>query len=100
MPMIIIEFEVENLDSAMQVMENNTYTLERLARDAQGHGATHHMFYTNGQTVFAIDEWDSEVAFHEFFDSNPEVQALMAQSHVRKKPTTTVLMPIKVAGTF
>ena len=100
MQTIIIKFEVTSVDEAIQVLARNTYTLERLTRDAQGHGAKHHSFYTDGKAILAIDEWDNETAFHEFFDSNPEVQALMAQAHTTKVPDITSLTPLKVVGTF
>lgn len=100
MPLIIVEFEIEDIDNAMHVMENNVNTLERLTRDAQEHGARHHAFYASDQIVYAIDEWESEEAFHDFFDSNPEIQAIMAQAGARKQPSITILSPLNAAGTF
>jgi len=102
MPLIIIEFEVGNTEHALQVMESNTDTLERVTQQARAQGALHHQFYADpaGQIMVAVDDWSSEADFRKFFTENAEIADIMAQVGVRREPKITVLEPMKAPGTF
>lgn len=98
---ILVEFKVDDLEDATQVMEMNAGTLDELTRDAREHGALHHEFFTtdDGRLV-ALDEWDSAASFSAFFDGNTRIQDLTKQAGITEPPTITILKSMEVAGTF
>ena len=99
---ILIDFKVDDLDHALQVMRDNEDTLEEITSDARRSGAVRsHRFYTtdDGHLV-AVDVWDSTQAFHDFFDSNEQIQDLVKQAGVQGPPKVTVLAETQVPGTF
>lgn len=100
--LILIEFQPEDLDHALQVMEDNAGILEEITRDAQRTGAvqSHRFFTTTDGRLIAVDEWDSERAFHGFFDSNQQIQDLTKQAGVQGPPKITVLSDTQTPGTF
>ena len=99
---ILIEFKVEDLDHALQVMRDNDDIIEEISEDARRSGAVRsHQFYTTGNnSLMAIDVWDSERAFHEFFDSNEQVQDVVKQAGGEGPPRVTVLTEADVPGAF
>lgn len=102
MTLILIEFQPEDLDHALQVMQDNERILEEITRDAQNTGAVQsHRFFTTGDgRLIALDEWDSERAFHDFFDSNTQIQDITKQAGVQGPPKITVLTESQTPGTF
>jgi hypothetical protein len=100
MPTILVEFEVENVDQAKMAMEQNADMLEHLTEEAKEHGARHHAFYTDGHALIALDDWDSEAGFHDFFDTNREVKSITEQAGVTKAPKVMVLTTMTVPGAF
>lgn len=98
---ILVEFKVDDLEDATQVMEMNAGILDDLTRDARAHGAIHHEFFTTDDgDLAALDEWDSVASFTAFFDGNTRIQDLLKQAGITEPPTITVLKPMEVAGTF
>lgn len=99
---ILIEFKIDDLDHALDVMRDNERILEEITRDAQRTGAVRsHRFYTTGDnSLMAIDVWDSAQAFHKFFDSNQQIQDLTKQAGVKAPPKITVLSETDVPGAF
>lgn len=99
---ILIDFKVDDLDHALQVMRDNDGTLEEITRDAQRSGAIRsHRFYTTDDShLIAVDVWDTAQAFHNFFDSNEQIQDLVKQAGVQGPPKVTVLSDAEVPGTI
>jgi heme-degrading monooxygenase HmoA len=53
-------------------------------------GAIHHEFIEDSDgNVLALDEWESEEAYHAFFDNQKDIGALMEQAGVTTPPSTT-----------
>lgn len=102
MQTILIEFKVDDLDHALQVMRDNERILEEITRDAKSRGAVRsHRFYTTGDnSLMAVDVWESTQAFHAFFDSNSQIQDITKQAGVVSPPKVTVLSEVEVPGTF
>jgi hypothetical protein len=98
---IIVEFDVPDINEAKQVLEDNADTLEELTREARDAGAQHHGFYaTDDGKLFAVDQWESEGAFHRFFDRNHRIETLIKEAGVTSEPKITVLTPMQLPGTF
>jgi putative drug exporter of the RND superfamily len=65
-------------------------------------GATHHRFLASpdGTEIIVLDEWESPEAFQKFFESSPEIPAIMAEVGVTSEPVITFWHPVDTADTF
>jgi heme-degrading monooxygenase HmoA len=99
---ILIEFPVDDLEHAIHVMHDNARILEEVTRDARSRGAarSHRFYTTDDNRLIAVDVWDSERTFHDFFDSNEQIQDLVKQAGIQGMPKVTVLTEAEIAGTF
>jgi hypothetical protein len=75
--------------------------LMRVAEDGKAKGAVHHQFMedTDG-SLLVLDEWESEEAFHSFFDGQKELPALFADAGVTGPPTSTSYRILSTPDTF
>ena len=63
------------------------HMLEHLAEVGRSKGAIHHQFLeAEDGSVMVVDEWESEQAFHDFFDHEAEIGKLMEQAGVTSPP--------------
>jgi heme-degrading monooxygenase HmoA len=65
-------------------------------------GAIHHRFLASpdGTEIIVLDEWESPEAFQKFFESSPEIPAIMAEVGVSSEPVITFWHPVDTADTF
>lgn len=75
--------------------------MRTIAEDGRSKGATHHMFAADpdGNAV-VVDEWESEDAFHAFFDSQPDVPKLMADLGASGPPVVTAYRVLDTPDRF
>jgi heme-degrading monooxygenase HmoA len=79
------------------VAKEHAETMLMVSKDAQSQGAIHHMFVedTDGN-VMVIDEWETEEAFHGFFDAQQDIQQVAQAAGVTGPPTSSAY---RVLGT-
>jgi hypothetical protein len=88
--MVITKFEAPA--STMDEMGRGQHraTLERIADIGRSKGAIHHEFAEDVDgNLLAVDEWESEDAFHAFFDDLDDIRQVMADAGVTSPPKTT-----------
>lgn len=73
-------------DGFRSFIETQDDTLTAIGEDARSKGCLHHRFAIGDGFVLVIDEWESEQAFHDFFDGNEDVARAMAESGARSEP--------------
>jgi hypothetical protein len=71
------------------VINSDRERILEISEAAKRAGAIHHAFYANdaGGEILVVDEWPSQEAFMEFFQSNTRVPELMAEAGVTERPT-------------
>jgi hypothetical protein len=97
MQTIIIEFQVRDIDEATKALAENADLLADLSKEARDRGCRHHAFYSDVETLYVIDEWDSAANFISFFDGNQKIRSIMEQAGVRLPPKVTVLTRLETS---
>jgi len=88
---ILTKFQVDA--SVLEELAAGKYndTLMRLAETGRSIGAIHHRFVQDPDgSLLAIDEWESEEAYRQFFGGQAEIKTLLEEAGVKAPPTTTV----------
>jgi hypothetical protein len=93
MPVQVADFE--------RVVKEQADTLVAVSAEGKAAGAIHHMFVedANGQ-IMVIDEWDNEDSFHQFFDNQKDIPAMMGAAGLAGAPTTTAYRIIDTPDQF
>jgi heme-degrading monooxygenase HmoA len=87
--MVITRFAVPVSKFEELIAGKHHDTLLRAAEDGKAKGAIHHQVVEDtDQSFLVVDEWETEEAFHAFFDNQQDIQAAMADAGVREPPTT------------
>lgn len=88
--MVITKFEAPASTMDEMARGQQRATLERIADIGRSKGAIHHEFAEDVDgNLLAVDEWESEDAFHAFFDDMEDIRQVMAAAGVAAPPTTT-----------
>ncbi|HEV7623391.1 MAG TPA: hypothetical protein VGO26_04595 [Amnibacterium sp.] len=88
--MVITKFEAPASTMDEMARGRHRETLERVSAVGRAKGAIHHEFAEDVDgNLLAVDEWESEDAFHAFFDDETDIRQLMADAGVSAPPTTT-----------
>ena len=98
---IMTKFEVD--PSVLEELANGQHadTMKRVAEVSRSSGAIHHRFLQDGEgAVDALDEWESEDAYHRFFDSQVDIQRIMADARVTAQPVSTTYRIMPTPDTF
>ena len=97
---VITKFEV-GASKFEQLANDNRDLLMRIAEDGKSKGAIHHQLVedTDG-TMFVLDEWESEEAFHAFFDGQKELPRLFEAAGVSSPPTSTSYRVLSTPDSF
>jgi heme-degrading monooxygenase HmoA len=61
--------------------------LSTIADRAKEHGLISHHFFGTDSEVLVVDEWPDEDSCRSFFDSSPDIGAMMARAGVTESPT-------------
>ena len=74
-----------------EVMEATPERWQAINARAKEHGAIHHQFLTSadGSAIGVLDEWESVEGFQKFFDSSPEIAAMMGEAGLTEQPQIT-----------
>lgn len=93
MPVQVEDFE--------RVVKEQADTLVAVSAEGKAAGAIHHVFVedSNGQ-IMVIDEWANEDAFHQFFDNQKEIPALMQAAGLAGAPSSTAYRIIDTPDQF
>jgi heme-degrading monooxygenase HmoA len=75
---------------AEQMASDQAETIKGVSEKARASGCLSHRFYgsDDGQ-ILVVDEWESPEAFQQFFESTPEIPAMMADMGVTSEPDVT-----------
>jgi heme-degrading monooxygenase HmoA len=77
-----------------KLFESQPDVFQSIAEKAKTVGALHHRFLAGEDQVLIVDEWESAEAFQEFFSSEQEIAALMAEAGVKAPPEIQVWQPM------
>jgi heme-degrading monooxygenase HmoA len=88
---VVITVQIPVKASALEgVTAEQAELMRTIAADGKSKGAKHHMFVGDAEgNAVVVDEWESEDAFHAFFDSQPDVPKLMADLGAAGPPVVT-----------
>ena len=75
---------------AERVMQANEPRSQRINERARGLGCLHHRFVGGDGVMMVMDEWDSADSFHKFFESDPDIPALMKEAGVSSAPDVKI----------
>jgi hypothetical protein len=99
--MVITKFEAPASTMDEMAKEKHKATLERIADVGRAKGAIHHEFAEDVDgNLLAVDEWESEDAFHAFFDDMADIRQVMADAGVGAPPTTTSYRILSTSDRF
>ena len=87
-------------DGFEQYAQENAETSNRISADAQAAGATRHAFAAGDGELLVIDEWPDAGAFQQFYDSQPEIPALMQAGGVTGQPQIAFYRKLTTSDTF
>jgi non-canonical (house-cleaning) NTP pyrophosphatase len=98
---IMTRFEVD--PSVMQEVANGQHseTLKHIAEVGKQSGAIHHMFVQGDDgAIYALDEWESEDQYHQFFDNQDDIKRVMADARVTAQPVSSTYRTISTPDAF
>jgi quinol monooxygenase YgiN len=87
-------------DKLERYAQDNQDKMQAITDRAKGLGCIHHRFAAQDGDVIVMDEWESEDAFHTFFDGADDVREVMEQMGVQSEPQITVLRPLQTGDDF
>jgi heme-degrading monooxygenase HmoA len=88
-------------DTFERYAQANAERMEAISRRGKEMGAIHHMFLAGDDEVMVADEWESEAAFHAFFEAaGAEIGALMQEVGVTNQPEPRFWKPLATADRF
>jgi heme-degrading monooxygenase HmoA len=87
-------------DKLERFAEENGDKLKEIAGRARELGCIHHRFAADNGDVVVMDEWESEDAFHKFFDGADDVREVMEQMGVQSEPQVTFFRPLETGDDF
>ena len=72
-----------------EALNSDPERLKGIAQRSRDHGCIHHQFFANeaGGGVLVVDEWPDAASFMRFFESSPDIGAMMAETGVTEQPT-------------
>jgi quinol monooxygenase YgiN len=83
--LVILKFQGD-VATFQQALADHGHEFAKMAEDARtSGGGLHHRFGVGDGYVVVVDEWESVEHFQKFF-SNPDLQALIAQSGAAPQP--------------
>jgi hypothetical protein len=83
------------------LMTKHSDTLKRVAEVGKSSGAIHHQFLQDSDgALIALDEWESEDAYHRFFDGQDDLKAIMADAHLAGPPASTTYREVEAPDRF
>lgn len=81
--------------------QENGERMRAISHKGKEMGAVHHMFLAGDGEVMVADEWESEEAFHAFFEAaGAEIGALMQEAGVANEPEPRFWRPLATADRF
>jgi heme-degrading monooxygenase HmoA len=88
---VVITVQIPVQASALESVTDEQADLMRtIAQDGKSKGAIHHMFVADPEgNAVVVDEWETEEAFHAFFDSQADVPTLMGELGASGPPVVT-----------
>ncbi len=87
--MVITKFDAPASTMDELAKGKHRETLEHVSQEGKSKGAIHHEFAEDADgNLLVVDEWESEDAFHAFFDDNTEIREMMADAGVTSPPET------------
>jgi heme-degrading monooxygenase HmoA len=99
--MVITKFDAPASTMDEMAKGKHRETLEHVSQIGKSKGAIHHEFAEDADgNLMVVDEWESEDAFHAFFDDNTEIRELMADAGVTSPPETTSYRILSTADRF
>jgi hypothetical protein len=86
--MVIIRFPGGRVEKFEEVFARNEDTITAISAEGRGKGALHHLFAVdeNGD-VLVVDEWGSVAEFEDFFNSQQDIQKVIAELELTGQPT-------------
>jgi heme-degrading monooxygenase HmoA len=99
--MVITKFEAPASTMDEMAKGKHRETLEHVSEVGRSKGAIHHEFVEDVDgNLLAIDEWESEDAFHAFFDDDAEIRQMMADAGVSSAPKSTAYRILTTSDRF
>jgi heme-degrading monooxygenase HmoA len=99
--MVITKFEAPASTMDEMAKGKHREALERISQMGRSKGAIHHEFAEDVDgSLMVVDEWESEDAFHAFFDDEPDIRQVMADAGVGAPPTTTSYRILQTSDRF
>jgi hypothetical protein len=99
--MVITKFEAPASTMDEMAKGKHRETLERISQVGKSKGAIHHEFAEDVDgNLMAVDEWESEDAFHAFFDDETDIRQVMADAGVDAPPKTTSYRILSTSDRF
>jgi heme-degrading monooxygenase HmoA len=74
--------------------------LQRITEHARSHGCIHHTFAQVDGDIVAMDEWETEDGFREFFNSDEDIPQVMQAVGASGEPEVTFYRPMRLGDDF
>jgi heme-degrading monooxygenase HmoA len=99
---VVITVQIPVKASALENLTDGQAELMRtIAADGKSKGARHHAFVADPEgNAVVVDEWESEEAFHAFFDSQSDVPKLMGELGASGPPVVTAFRILDTPDRF